>query len=110
MEVPITFVGNMPRLLASSGWTFQIIDTSEIRACDLVFLKRRAEPKLVAHAVLVLALDKVFHCKKNCGMKVEPLEGVFEEYEQKLLQDQLRYIDSRDKTLRAVHGGWFIEN
>lgn len=94
----------MPRLLSKSGWTFQLIESADLLFGDVLFLKRKAEIKLVAHAALVIGPDRIFHCKKDAGPVVETIEKVYEVFEQTLKEELLRYIDPRNIPLREKYG------
>ena len=77
-SLPLDLVGDMPRLLKVSGWDLQIVDSSDLCTGDLIFLKRKSELKLIAHAALVIGPDRIFHCKRDVGSVVESIEEVWE--------------------------------
>lgn len=108
-KIPLTFVGDMPRLLASSGWELHVIDTTEMKSGDLIFLKCKEESRLIVHAALVLSVDKIFHCRRDIGAVVESVDRVFEVYEQQIWKDQLVYIDFRNEELRKEHDGCYLK-
>jgi len=94
----------MPRLLSQSGWAFKIIDSNELCIGDLIFLKRKSEIKLVAHAALVIGPDRIFHCKRDAGAVTESIEKVWKVFEQTLKKDLLKYIDPRNTPLQKKYG------
>lgn len=99
--LPLTLVGDMPReLLALGEWKFHCIEPRQIRCGDLLFVKRIAEQKLIAHAALFLGPDEIFHCKRDVGAIVESLNCFHATFEQKLTYKQIIYIDPRNKSLR----------
>lgn len=108
IQIPLTFVGDMPRLLISTQWSFHLVDASEFKMGDLIFLKRKAEPKLIAHAALALGPDRIFHCKRDQGAVIESVSAVFEIFEQKIKHSQLKYIDPRNKELREANGDKYL--
>ncbi len=111
VDLPMTLIGDMPRLLASSGWEFHLVDQAELKSGDLMFLKRRDNDLLIGHAALVLKADRIFHCKRdNGGMVVELIDRVFETYEQKIQATQLKYIDIRNEELRKKHNGCYLKD
>lgn len=110
LDIPLTFIGDMPRLLVTTGWEFHIVDLSEIRPGDLMFLKRKAESRLIVHAALTLNVDRIFHCKRDVGMVLETPESIFVTYEQQIRKDQLRYIDFRNDELRRECAGCYLKN
>ncbi len=109
IHIPLTFVGDMPRQLRSSGWDFHVVDIAELRSGDLLFLKRKEEPRLIIHAALVLSVDRIVHCKRDIGIVLESIDSVFEVYEQQIHEDQLIYIDYRNEGLREKYGGCYLE-
>jgi cell wall-associated NlpC family hydrolase len=102
--LPLDLVGDMPRLLSRSGWTLKMTDPHDLRIGDLIFLKRKSEAKLVAHAALVIGPDRIFHCKRDAGAVIESIEKVWEVFEQVLKKDLLKYIDPRNVVLRKKYG------
>jgi len=103
-SLPLDLVGDMPRLLSQSGWVLKIIDSHDLCIGDLIFLKRKSETKLVAHAALVIGPDRIFHCKRDAGAVTESIEKVWEVFEQTLKKDLLKYIDPRNAVLRKKYG------
>ncbi len=109
VDIPLTFVGDMPRrLLTLDQWEFCEIDPKEACCGDLVFAKRIREEKLIAHVALLLGPDEVFHCKRDGGPIVESFEKFCSLFEQKLTLDQLRYIDPRNREMREKYKDKFI--
>lgn len=109
IEIPVTFVGDMPRNLESFGLRLEIIDTSEMKAGDLLFLKLKIKSRLISHVAIAISADKIFHCQKSDGVCLESPESIFETYEQELKKDQLLYIDFRNETVREKHAGYFVK-
>ncbi len=99
----------MPQRFYKQGWHFQLIDTKELQTGDLIFLKRRKEPKLIGHIACALDANRIFHCKRDRGALIESLDSVFQDFEQKLKKKQVLYIDPRNKELRALHRGLYIK-
>ena len=110
VNIPMTLIGDMPRELTHSGWQFHLIRKEELQPGDLIFLKKRTEPRLIDHVAVALAVDRVFHCKKGEGALCQSLDDLFEVYEQKILEKQLDYIDSRNQALRKIHGGCYMSH
>jgi cell wall-associated NlpC family hydrolase len=103
-SLPLDLVGDMPRLLSQSGWSLKIVNSNELCIGDLVFLKRKSETKLVAHAALVIGPNRIFHCKRDAGAVIESIEKVWGVFEQALKKDLLKYIDPRNTALRKKCG------
>lgn len=97
--LPRAWIGDMPRELSQSNWGSHIIDSAELKTGDLLFLKRREQPKLISHIAIVLAPDQIFHCTARLGAVIQSVDQVFERYEQPLQHAQAAYIDSRNKSL-----------
>jgi hypothetical protein len=109
LEMSLTFIGDLPRsLLDSRKWTPLFVDQKEILPGDLLFVKNIMRPRLVEHAVLSLGGDQYFHCRKLEGARIESLDELYTQFEQKLTTDIFRYIDPRNKRLRDEHKGYFI--
>ena len=99
----------MPRQLASlEGWKFCCIQPEEASCGDLIFVGRIKETKLLAHAAIFLSPYEVFHCKRDEGAVIESFEDFSKVFTQKLTDNQLQYIDPRDKPLREKYGDKFI--
>ncbi|HEX2579137.1 MAG TPA: NlpC/P60 family protein [Rhabdochlamydiaceae bacterium] len=109
IKLPRGWVGDMPRLLSQSQWGLYIVDASELKTGDLLFLKQKQQPKLISHIAIVLAPDQIFHCTGLLGPLVQSVDQVFERYEQQLKKDLIRYIDCRNTSLREQHGGMYIK-
>ncbi len=109
IELPRAWVGDMPRLLSQSNWTLHIIDSTELKTGDLLFLKQQEQPKLISHVAIALAPDQIFHCTGLLGPVIQSVDQVFERYEQQLKDDQIIYIDPRNISLREQHGGMYIK-
>ena len=109
INLPRAWVGDMPHLLSQSHWNLHIIDASEFKTGDLLFLKQQLQPKLISHVAIALAPDQIFHNTSLLGPVIQSLDQVFERYEQQLKKDQILYIDSRNTSLRERHGGMYIK-
>ncbi len=111
IEVPVTFIGDVPRqLVSSSEWRPIKIDLKDVRCGDLLFAKNRANKKLLSHLALVIDVDRIFHCSPSWGTAcIQSPDQFFSSYEQKLdFQKMVRYIDPRNKELREKHAGIYI--
>jgi cell wall-associated NlpC family hydrolase len=109
IDLPRAWVGDMPRELSLSNWNLRIIDSTELKTGDLLFLKQQQQPKLISHVAIALAPDQVFHCTALLGPVIQSVDQVFEKYEQQLKSDQIIYIDPRNAPLREKHGGMYIK-
>jgi hypothetical protein len=99
-----TWIGDMPRVLLSSGkWTFHVIDSKDARCGDVLFAKRITEPKLLGHMALLLGPNEIFHCKRDSGAVIESWGNFLSVFEQKLTDKQIRYIDPRNTELREKY-------
>jgi cell wall-associated NlpC family hydrolase len=102
----------MPRRLLSYGeWRAIKIDLKDARCGDLLFVKYRGREKLVSHVAMVLETDKIFHCCLAAGTAVvQSEEEFFSLYEQRLnFVKMIRYIDPRNRELRDLHQGIFMQ-
>ncbi|MBS0655313.1 MAG: C40 family peptidase [Verrucomicrobia bacterium] len=109
IDIPLTYVGDMPRTLHSGGeWRFLRADVRSIQCGDICFVKRITEPKLIAHAALFLGPDEVFHCKRDEGAVVENYSSFCSIFEQKLTDTQIHYIDPRNRELREKYKDKFL--
>ena len=100
----------MPRELSQSNWNLHIIDSSEIKTGDLLFLKQQKQARLISHIAIALAPDQIFHCTRHLGAVIQSVEHVFERYEQQLTHDIIIYIDSRNTFLRDKHNGMHTQH
>jgi cell wall-associated NlpC family hydrolase len=109
IQMPVTFIGDMPRSLVSHGWKFCVIDSREVKAGDFLFFKRRDMKRLITHMALALNSSEVVHFRRDMGkMVIEPLMSALNVYEQEILEQQLLYIDFRNEDLRKTHGGCYL--
>jgi hypothetical protein len=111
VDLPITFVGDMPRqLLALSAWRALQIDIKEVKCGDLLFTKNKANRKRLSHLALFIEVDQIFHCclsLKTAG--IQSADAFFSSYAQELnFKQMVRYIDPRNKELREKYKGIFI--
>jgi cell wall-associated NlpC family hydrolase len=109
IDLPRAWIGDMPRLLSESNWDLHIIDSTELKTGDLLFLKQQEHPTLISHVAIALAPDQLFHCTRHLGPVIQSVDQVFERYEQQLKADQTIYIDSRNTSLREKHGRMYIK-
>lgn len=107
IDMPLTFIGDMPRqLLSLKNWE-PIECTIENTQCgDIFFTKNKNKPKLISHIALIIEPDKIFHCTPILGKAViQSKEEFFSSYEQKLpFRKMVCYIDPRNKELRFKEG------
>jgi len=101
----------MPRRLLSFGeWSAHKVAWKDVKCGDLLFVKNKERPKLIAHIALVLNSNQIFHCCSALGAVIESKEQFFSVYEQKLPFEKMPlYIDPRNKPLREKHQGLFID-
>ncbi len=112
IEIPLTFIGDMPRYLLSFGqWEAFCIERERAQVGDLVFVKNIKGQKGIAHVGLILGVDRIFHCSKENGTAtIESDQRFFSMYEQRLtLLEMVCYIDSRNTRLRDKHQNNFID-
>ncbi|MBX3720001.1 MAG: C40 family peptidase [Parachlamydiales bacterium] len=112
IDIPLTYIGDMPRRLLSYGeWRAMKIDLKDARCGDLLFVKNRGREKLVSHVAMVLETDRIFHCCLAAGTAVVQSETeFFSLYEQRLdFVKMIRYIDPRNRELRDLHQGVFMQ-
>ncbi|MBS0653074.1 MAG: C40 family peptidase [Verrucomicrobia bacterium] len=113
INIPLTYIGDMPRrLLSYSEWRAVKIDIKDAKCGDLLFVKSREREKLVSHVAMVIETDKIFHCCLNAGTAiVQSEEEFFSLYEQRLdFVKMIRYIDPRNRELRDLHQGIFMQS
>lgn len=111
LEIPLTYIGDMPRqLLSSNSWKPLKIDINQAQCGDLLFVKSTQYTKQLSHVAMFITADKIFHCNLASGTAViQSPEQFFHFYEQKLnFIHMIRYIDPRNKKLREDHQGGFI--
>jgi cell wall-associated NlpC family hydrolase len=106
MNIPLTYIGDMPRLLSKRGWKVTIIKESEAQSGDLLFVKDKNQSKFLSHVAVFLNPDSLFHCCRKAKTAVEQKsDDFFTNYEQKLTSDEsILYIDPRNKIMRRKHG------
>lgn len=110
ITLPRAWIGDLPRELSQSHWTLHIIDSTELKTGDLLFLKHQKQTNLISHVAFVIGPDQIFHCTREFGPIIQSVKQVFERYEQPLKNDQIIYIDSRNTPLRNLHSGSYIKN
>ena len=111
IDMPLTFIGDMPRQLVSCGnWRCIEIPIEDIQCGDLLFTKNKSAPKLLSHVALAIKTNQIFHCCPSIGTAIiQSEEEFFSLYEQRLnFEQMIRYIDPRNKVLRSMHKGIFI--
>lgn len=111
IDLPMTFIGDMPRqLLSCSRWRALRINSKDMKCGDLLFVKNRENERLISHVALFIDVDKIFHCYQRLGTAAtQSEEKFFSLYEQKLeFRKMARYIDARNQELREKHGGIYI--
>ncbi|NNM44050.1 MAG: C40 family peptidase [Chlamydiae bacterium] len=112
IEIPLTFIGDMPRHLLSFGeWQALCIERERAQVGDLLFVKNKKREKWLSHVGLILGIDRIFHCSKEIGTaRVESDQSFFSMYEQRLtLLEMACYIDVRNKRLRDKHQSAFLD-
>ena len=111
IDIPITFIGDMPKRLMSYGeWRLLKIDVKDAKCGDLLFVRNKNREKLLSHVAVFLEADRIFHCCAGYGTAViQSSKEFFSQYEQVLnFQKMIRYIDTRNKDLRTAQNGSFI--
>lgn len=112
VDIPLTFIGDMPRQLSSFGeWKVLKTQVHEALCGDLIFVKKRNMSQLISHVGMVTEENQIFHCSKEAQTAViESWEAFFSQYEQQLdFVEMVRYIDPRNKALREEHKGKYIK-
>ncbi len=109
LPLPVTYIGDMPRLLASLDWEFSVISPKEMRAGDLLFMRNKQSRRLITHLAVAMDVNQVFHCCRNLnGAIIEPIEDALIRYHQNLDIDWRLYIDYRNRELRRIHMGKYM--
>ena len=111
IDIPITYVGDMPRnLFFSSNWKALKINIEDALCGDILFVKNKERIKLLSHAALILGNNQFFHCSPILNTAaIQSKDDFFSFYEQKLnLIKMLHYIDPRNKEMREKNQGIFI--
>lgn len=95
LDLPLDWIGNMPRLLVMKGWRIEEIKRSDLKAGDFLFLGKRKNR--VDHLALALSSEEAFHVSwKSKGAAIEKIESLFSRYAQPAAADVLlNYIDPR---------------
>lgn len=107
IDMPLTFIGDMPRqLLSLENWKLIECSIENTQCGDIFFTKNKNKPKLVSHIALMIEPDKIFHCTPILGKAViQSKEKFFSSYKQKLhFRKMICYIDPRNKELRSKQG------
>lgn len=113
VDIPLTWIGNMPRsLMSSNHWDFLHVDSSRLLYGDIIFVKDKNKSKLLSHVAFSLGKGHVFHCSPELKTaRAEPIKDFFKSYEQRLNSNQvLLYIDPRDKIIRKKYNGAYIKS
>lgn len=113
VEIPVTYIGDMPRELLKKAACHPIrVKSSQIKCGDIIFCRSKTRPKLVSHVAVALDVDKIFHCNFDLGTAVvQSQEDFFSRYMQELnFRQMARYIDPRNKPLREQYKGIFIDD
>jgi cell wall-associated NlpC family hydrolase len=113
IDMPLTRIGNMPRVLSSYGeWKCLNITREEAQCGDLIFVKKKEKRILLSHVAMMVLDGSIFHCNKEANTAViQGVEEFFNQYEQKLDSHQaIHYIDYRDQSKRAQEGGKLIKD
>lgn len=93
-ELPLVWIGNMPRLLQKEGWEVRRIAKEELKPGDLVFLGKGK--KTVSHLALAIGEGRVFHvCWTAKGGVIEDADAVLKKYSQPEEKEMLSYVDPR---------------
>lgn len=98
MEIEITFIGDMPKVLfGSSRWRCLRADLKDLCFGDIVFVKKRTSNRLITHVAFIIDQKRVFHCSSSKGKAtIESIDAFFSEYEQApSTVAMLRYRDFR---------------
>ena len=112
VDIPLTYIGDMPRQLTAYGeWRPLSIPREEARCGDLLFVKNKEKPKLISHVALFLDANSVFHCNASDRTAViQDYEEFSNHYEQALsFRQAVYYIDPRNKCQRLQEQGDLIK-
>lgn len=107
VDMPLTFIGDMPRqLLSLENWSPIECNLEKTQCGDIFFTRNKNKPKLISHIALIIEPDKIFHCTPILGKAmIQSKEEFFSCYEQKLhFRKMICYIDPRNKALRSKQG------
>lgn len=113
VEIPLTFIGDMPRQLQCLGdWKCLKVDIKDIRCGDVLFLKDKEHKTSIRHAALVMDVDRIFHCCQKVGKPtIQSVDDFFSKYEQTLtFKEMMRYIDSRNTELLTKSKSGYISD
>lgn len=112
-DLSVTFIGDMPRRLFNySRLRYLKADLTTVRLGDIVFVASKKGTRMISHVGLVVDQERIFHCNWSSGSAdIECFSSFFSKYEQKLTsKEMLRYIDSRNASLREEHDGCFMND
>jgi cell wall-associated NlpC family hydrolase len=112
-HIPVTYIGDMPRQLASySAWRPLNIKRENVRCGDLFFVKRIEKERLITHVAMFLDSNTLFHSNYDAKTAVtENFEEFQKRYDQTLnFRRAVRYIDSRNTAKRDEEKGRYIQN
>lgn len=106
VDIPITWIGNMPREMSlSKDWALLEVSLDNLKPGDLLFVKNVGKKRLISHIAMVIHEKLIFHCSHDLGAVIQSTNKFFSLYEQQLTSSEIvRYIDFRDKELRAQYG------
>ena len=111
IEIPVTWIGDVPRKLVEER-EWKILDTTVdmLKVGDLIFTKIRAGPRMVSHVGIFLGEKGVFHCSYSDRTAViVPLNEFLERYPPLLnAEEVLAFVDPRNTELRSKSAGPFL--
>jgi cell wall-associated NlpC family hydrolase len=113
VTIPLTFIGDMPRRLASYGeWRPLCIKQEDAQCGDLLFVKNKSNTRLITHIAMFIDARSIFHCCLNEKTAViQRYETFASRYTQSLgFRIAVRYIDHRNQRERDQQGGPFIKD
>jgi hypothetical protein len=113
VTIPLTFIGDMPRRLASYGeWRPLCIKQEDAQCGDLLFVKNKGKVKLLSHIAMFIDARSIFHCCLDEKTAVIQRFEIFtDRYTQCLsFRSAVRYIDPRNESKRDQQGGPFIKD
>lgn len=98
IEIPIGWIGNMPGRLVDK-WGFKVINTEDLQAGDLIFLKNRLSDRLVTHVAMVTINKLFFHCNAaKGGSEICSYDEIIKNYDQPFnINELMLYKDPRSK-------------
>ncbi len=112
LKIPVTYIGDMPRKLAStSEWRPLSVRKEEVQCGDLLFVKNIKNPKLLSHIAMFIDTHSIFHCNpEDQTAVIHGWSRFFSRYIQHLnFRKAVRYIDPRNQQKRAQEKDIFIQ-